>query len=427
MEEQQKFEFMKEKVKERPLNKRKLMRRTLITVSMAVLFGLTACLTFSALEPVISNWLNPQEKIEEIEIPLVTEEILPEDMIEHEETTIEPSQEIIDTLINEIQLGTQEYQQLYQSIYSLVQEIRKAEVTITGITQEINMFNDAYESTGQCIGYIFEQNSTEILIFTEEEKVRHIENPEVVFADGSRTSAVIRGTDANTGLAVLAAAKAKIGAETLNDISYISLGDSSASSILASPVIALGNPLGNSSVVYGMITSADTTVSMTDRNYRLLTTDIYGSQDAAGILTDLGGNVIGILCQEHNKEETKNLLSALGISEIKYVLQRMANGQPNSYLGIQGTDVPAEIVRTREIPMGVYVTGIVLDSPAMQAGIQSGDILVRVDKTKIISFSDYTKALADCKPGDTKVIHIMRKGQDGYKEAEIEVVVGNLE
>ena len=49
--------FMIEKIKERPVNKKKLLRRTLITASMAVIFGLVACFTFLVLEPVISNWL----------------------------------------------------------------------------------------------------------------------------------------------------------------------------------------------------------------------------------------------------------------------------------------------------------------------------------------------------------------------------------
>ena len=54
--------FMIEKIKERPVNKKKLLRRTLITVSMAVIFGLVACFTFLVLEPVISNWLYPEEE-----------------------------------------------------------------------------------------------------------------------------------------------------------------------------------------------------------------------------------------------------------------------------------------------------------------------------------------------------------------------------
>ena len=50
MEDQQKFEFMTEKVKARPLNKKKLIQKTLTTVSMAVIFGLIACITFSVLQ-----------------------------------------------------------------------------------------------------------------------------------------------------------------------------------------------------------------------------------------------------------------------------------------------------------------------------------------------------------------------------------------
>ena len=98
MEDQQKFEFITEKVKERPINKKKFMRRTILTVSMAVIFGLIACLTFSLLEPIISNWLHPQDKIEKIEIPVVSEEILPQDMMVHDETTLEPTQEVIETI-----------------------------------------------------------------------------------------------------------------------------------------------------------------------------------------------------------------------------------------------------------------------------------------------------------------------------------------
>ena len=50
-------DFMKETIKQRPLNRKKLIRRTLITAAMAVIFGLVACLTFLLLEPVISNKL----------------------------------------------------------------------------------------------------------------------------------------------------------------------------------------------------------------------------------------------------------------------------------------------------------------------------------------------------------------------------------
>lgn len=67
--ENPRFDFMKEQIKERPLNKKKLLRRTAMTVSMAVLFGLVACLTVLVLEPVFSNWLYPEEPTENITFP----------------------------------------------------------------------------------------------------------------------------------------------------------------------------------------------------------------------------------------------------------------------------------------------------------------------------------------------------------------------
>ena len=427
MENQPKFEFMTEKVKERPLNRRKLLQKTFTTIFMAVIFGLIACITFSVLEPVISNWLHPQEEIEKIEIPIVTQETLPEDMMVHEETTLEPTQEVIDTLKNEIELTAKDYQKLYQNIHALVLGMQSATVTVTGMTQEIDLFNDAYETTGQSIGYIFAQNTSELMIMVEKDAVWGSENIEVTFVDGSKVAAQIRGTDANTGLAVLAVEKKLMAQNTREVISCVSLGSSNLSTLVASPVIAMGNPLGNNSVVYGMITSMDTTIKMPDCTYKLLTTDIYGSKDATGILVDFSGKVIGLIHQNYNKEEALNLISALGITEIKQALQRMSNGIENSYLGIQGTDVPAKVANSKEIPMGVYVTGIDMGSPAMQAGIQSGDIIVSMGKHKITSFADYVKILSEWHPGENKDIILMRQKQGKYKTANVEIVVGNRE
>lgn len=61
-------------------------------------------------------------------------------------------------------------------------------------------------------------------------------------------------------------------------------------------MIAIGSPMGTSnSMSYGMITSFNTVISTTDRNYKLLMTDISGSQNASGVLFDLQGRMIGII------------------------------------------------------------------------------------------------------------------------------------
>ena len=63
---------------------------------MAVIFGVLACITFLVLEPVFSNILHPEEEPELVEIPMDTDEILPEDMIfEDEEKEQAPQIQII--------------------------------------------------------------------------------------------------------------------------------------------------------------------------------------------------------------------------------------------------------------------------------------------------------------------------------------------
>ena len=62
--------FIKEKVKERPINKRKLLKRTMITASMAVIFGLIACFTFLVLERAFSNSLQPEVAPETVHLQM---------------------------------------------------------------------------------------------------------------------------------------------------------------------------------------------------------------------------------------------------------------------------------------------------------------------------------------------------------------------
>lgn len=83
LEQKAQNDFVIEKIKVKPVNKKKLMRRMVITVALAVIFGLVACVTFLLLEPVISNWLYPPEKpeVQTVSFPEDREEMSPEDML----------------------------------------------------------------------------------------------------------------------------------------------------------------------------------------------------------------------------------------------------------------------------------------------------------------------------------------------------------
>ena len=104
----------------------------------------------------------------------------------------------------------------------------------------------------------------------------------------------------------------------------------------------------------------------------------------------------------------------------------MSNGQQAAYLGINGTNVTREANTSLGVPYGAYVTGIIMDSPAMKAGIQSGDIIVGINDVTIESFLQYMDVLGACKPEETINVVIKRQGSEEYREITIPIILGKL-
>ena len=421
-EQSRNYEMIKERMKERPINRKKLMRRTIITVSMAVIFGVFACFTFLVLEPVLSNFLYPEPEPEEIVLPEEMEEILPEDMliVEEEpqpETTIQIEKYVPDIM--------EMYDSTYVELYKIVQDFRKSMVTVTEVNQDVDWFNNAYENKGQYSGVIFASNKKQFFILVDSLEIEKAQEITVTFHDGSSAMGSYMQHDMNLGLSVVAVDMGEISEETMDIIGVANLGSTGSLSLMAAPIIALGRPFGNTeSVVYGMVTTENSILNLADFNYELLTTDIYGSEDASGFVIDTSGYLIGVINQEHNAEETKNLISFVGITELRRTLERMSNGKETPYLGIEGMDVTQEANVSQGVPLGAYVTEIVMDSPAMKAGIQSGDIITAINEMPILSFSQYVEVLSGCAPEETVNVKISRQGANEYREITIPIILG---
>ncbi len=421
LEKNQDSDFMRERIKERPVNKKKLLRRTVITASMAVIFGLIACFTFLVLEPVFSNWLYPEEDAQIVELPSdVADEIMPEDMLT--DNDIIPDEEDLEEILSGVELDLDDYKGIYESLAELAAETEKSLVTVTSVTSDIDWFNNTYQNKGTATGVIIADNGKELLILTEASVLKSAEKISVTFVDGMHSEAEVKQSDNNTGLAIAAIPLGKIPEATRKNIAYANLGNSLIGNLEGAPVIAVGRPLGSSdSVCYGMITSAGTQISLVDANYRLLTTDIYGSAQCTGVLINLQGQIIGILDSSYNHSDMKNLVSAIGISELKSVIVKLSNGAPIAYLGVHGTDVTEEISAQLGMPKGAYVTEIEMDSPAMNYGIQSGDVITNYGLMPITCFSDLTKMVLDTEPGTTVTITVQRQRAGEYQPMEISV------
>lgn len=436
IESRQDSDFITEKIKQRPLDKKKLLRRTMITAAMAVIFALVACLTFLILEPVLSNWLYPEEEPAPIEFPAETEEMLPEDMIVDDSEMTQPEQnteielhdEQIAQVLDNISLDSEDYSAMYNALADVAKEAARSVVTVTGSVSNMDWFNNPYESQDQTAGIIVADPRKEIFILVNYEKLQEAETIMVTFGSGEQVQAQLKKQDANTKLAVISVAEEDVKKETLEGIKVADLtGSSSNRAIIGRPVIAIGSPLGTiDSVCYGIVTSNNTALNGIDSNYKLLTTDIYGSQNASGVLVNLSGQVLGVIDNSHNSEDMKNLISAIGITELRRSIERMSNEKDQAYLGTYGTDVTADANESLGVPYGAYITEIEMDSPAMAAGIQSGDILTAIGEKEIKTYNDLVGAMVEFQPDQNVTITLMRQGPEEYLPMEVDVTLGIL-
>ena len=105
----------------------------------------------------------------------------------------------------------------------------------------------------------------------------------------------------------------------------------------------------------------------------------------------------------------------------------MSNDQYRAYLGIHGADVPLEAILESDVPRGAYIKEIEMDSPAMTAGIQSGDVIVQINDTEIATYSELLNELYNSSPDDVVTITLMRQGIDSFQEMKVTVTLARRE
>ena len=90
--------------------------------------------------------------------------------------------------------------------------------------------------------------------------------------------------------------------------------------------------------------------------------------------------------------------------------------------------VTAEIAKSNELPKGIYIKQVSPDSPAMQAGIQVGDVLTKIDSKEILTAEQYEDCIMNAKDGQQSTVTVKRMGADGkYQDLRFKVVFGTLQ
>lgn len=271
-------------------------------------------------------------------------------------------------------------------------------------------------------GVIINENG---YIVTNSHVVQGAEIVEVTLYDMRSYKADVIGTDPDTDIALV-----KIEEKGLPFLSFINSDEAK----VGEWVLAVGNPYNlNSTVTAGIISAKGRNINILGRNTENGRTAIesFIQTDAAinpgnsgGALVALNGGLLGINTaiasptgsySGYGFAVPANIVSKIVEDLIKYgAVQR-------GWLGVSIGTVNNEVAREFDLRVqnGAYISGFAQNSAAKAAGIQEGDVVVKIDDTPIKTSTALTEYVALRRPGDKLKVIVNRKG----KEITIPVVL----
>ena len=404
--------------KDKPKNYKRLWIKLLTAAGCGIVFALTAVLVMLFMLPTLRGKMQenmPQTQLRDSQTDDTQD--TPADTQSEEDTQ--------ETQTQNKEFTIDDYQKIQTQLYAIGNLANKSIVTITSVVSDTDWFNNSYEREGQGSGTIIGDEDGKLLILTERRIIKDASKISVTFIDDTVAPAELIKYDGNTGLAVLEVEKTKMESSTLSVIGVMSMGNSN-SVHKGSIVIALGSPLGtNYSILTGSITSTSNEISTEDCNYSVYTTDIVANKNGSGILINTDGEMIGVVMQNYSAAST-GALTAVDANELKEIIALLSDSKDVPYLGVHISTVTEKIANTYGIPKGVYIKEVEMDSPAMNAGLQSGDVILKIDDQDITTADSYTEAVLGLTLKETYSVVFMREGSNGYKELTCDIEAGIL-
>lgn len=422
-------------------NQNSFQKKAGTTIALAVIFGLVAAVVFQAANFAADRFLNTGKSSVQIKTT---------DSVDLQKTASDDS--TADKVLSDSENGT---------VAAVAQASMPSVVAITTVSvQEIPSFfgysSRQYKSASTGSGIIVGDNDDELLIATnnhvvdgattlsvcfigddvanaETETVNAGDNGDLNVEDA--VSAKIKGTDADNDLAVVAVKKSDIPEDTLNQIKIAQIGSSDDLAV-GQQVVAIGNALGyGQSVTSGWISALNRTISTDDgtNSTGLIQTDAaINPGNSGGALLNMKGELIGINSAKYADSAVEGMGYAIPISKAKPILEELMNRETREkvdsskkgYLGVSLASLTTEAIEMYNMPTGAFVRNVENDSPAQEAGICKGDIIVKFDGQKVSDGDDLLDKLQYYKSGEKIEAVIARATNGEYEENTIELTLG---
>lgn len=410
MNETPEYSFLQEVIKDEVGGTGKRKKRILRKIGVGIFIGLVACFTFSVFKPWVESRIsgNPDE----VTIPRDTKQTAEN---ETDRSGKDGNGQKKDNYSKSVKSLSDVAKKGKRSVVSLL--------VLTGAT----IGNKEFVSESQSVsGVLIADNGQELLILGPTMEVGETQQIQATFCDGKKYQVTEKKSDANLELTIYAVKESQLEEKTAKSIRLAALG-SSYEVKKGDTTVLLGMLFGQGDAVgYGVLRSSTEKAERADGTYHILGAELAGFTGGSGIMFNRQGEVIGIICDAAGEDAKEELMHAYAISDIKDVMQFLANGEGVPYIGIHATDVSENIAEDRGIPRGIYVDKVEADSPAMRAGIQSGDVLTAIGGTDIENFEQYHELLMEEKEGTHLLIKGYRRGaKDQYVAVHFNATVGN--
>ena len=311
-------------------------------------------------------------------------------------------------------------------------------VSITNMSvQEVQSFfggTQQQESTSVGSGIIIGQTDSELLILTNNHVVEGNEKLTVSFVDNESVEANVKGTDSTKDLAVVAVKISDVKDSTMDEIAVATMGDSSKLEV-GEQVIAIGNALGyGQSVTSGIVSATERTLDGYEGGTLIQTDAAINPGNSGGALLNSNGEVIGINTAKVATDSVEGMGYAIPISDASDTIQNLMNQETKTkvseaeqgYLGIQGVDVSDESAKMYNMPTGVYISDVVKNGGAQQAGLTKGSVITGLEGTTISDMNSLKEQLQYYRVGDKVKVTVQVPGNNGeYTEKTVEVTHKN--
>jgi len=277
------------------------------------------------------------------------------------------------------------------------------------------MDDQSQHETSLGSGVIVNENG---LILTNQHVIDAADEIEVALEDGRSVRAHIVGADPDTDLAVLKINVKNLPAITFADPKKNKVGD---------VVLAIGNPFGvGQTVTQGII-------SALGRNHLGISTfESFIQTDASinpgnsgGALIDADGNLVGINSAIYSRNGgSMGIGFAIPVSIAKQVMEQIVRegSVTRGWIGIEAQDLTVELADSFRLKntQGALIAGIIKGSPAENAGLKAGDVLLEINKLKVIDGTSMLGLISELKPNKEAILKIVRN----QKEISIAVMIG---